>query len=228
MNWVLIYFWLALYIKRCCFVLTLLNKYHAMKSLRFRPDIPNLYWYFRVETGSLQFGQIFHMKAQNHQGMYFAASEAKAYRILGLIRRPVVSIKKKHWSDLTWSIAVKFGVNIITQKERKRWEESNNNDRRFQNIVIMNRLQKCQFSKLEKSRWRGDLTEAYKLMTNKEVILYSEECCLTLSTAAKLFFATSATKGVVTTPLDSVFGLKYCIVWYSDWFSIFFWIKWYI
>src|SRR6218665_639834 len=76
-------------------------------------------------------------------------------------------------------------------------------------IVIMNRLQKCQFSKLEKSRWRGDLTEAYKLMTNKEVILYSEECCLTLSTAAKLFFATSATKGVVTTPLDSVFGLKY-------------------
>jgi len=31
---------------------------------------------------------------------------------------------------------------------------------------------------------------------------------------------------VVAPPLDLVFGSKYCIVWYSHWFSIVFWVKW--
>src|SRR6218665_3714774 len=108
---------------------------------------------------------------------------AKANKVLGMIRRTVVSKDKNIILNLYKTLVrphLEYCVqmwNPYMQKDKDMLEKVQRRATRmirgYRTLTYEERLERCGLTTLDKRRSRGDLIETYKLMTNKKTIPFS-------------------------------------------------------
>ena len=129
----------------------------------------------RVTEEEKDLGVIIHRSAKPSRQCIEAAN--KANKVLGLIRRTVISRDKNiilrlyktlvrphlEYCAQVWSPYMQKDKEVLEKVQRR----ATRMIKGFGTLTYEERLEKCGLTSLEKRRCRGDLIETYKLMTNK-------------------------------------------------------------